>query len=300
MSGTTELTVVKRLHDLSGDVANQPYIARRGILPTLKKFMSNKNPEVQLTAVKTLRLLASHPDNPEFLVQEQGLLATVQSTYDTAPDGVLKTELDAVLEHLRPVASATPAAEPEAPAAPSASTSSDSKNYPSVAPKHKRDVAPRAKAERQKAVRRHMVLRADAINASNVDDLEHLLQYIRGMISYSIDTQNKTLTLFLSTPKHILLKHLADVGFTCEILEEAVVKATGGLTGHMPSYLSSGEQHESDYKRSLVLTGGGVTDHGSGSLAARLERQHKARSKADEEKSTVGGFFSGLARTLLS
>eukprot|EP01061_Rhynchopus_euleeides_P033990 TRINITY_DN57665_c0_g1_i1.p1 TRINITY_DN57665_c0_g1~~TRINITY_DN57665_c0_g1_i1.p1 ORF type:complete len:293 (+),score=86.71 TRINITY_DN57665_c0_g1_i1:54-932(+) len=289
-SAVTELNVVTRLLTLSSDVANQPYIARRGILPTLKKFLTHSDLEVQTTAAKTLKLLASHPDNPEFIAQENGLVAAVLQAYDGAEAPDLKAELEGVMTHLK---SATPQAEP------AASTSTETKAYPVVPENHKRQLAPRNKADRAKVVRRRMTLRTPNISPANVDGLEYFLQNIRGMISYSIDTQNKTLNLFLSTPKHLLLKHLKDVGFESEVLEETVAKTKESGAGNTPSYMSAGEVRESDYKKSLVVQGE-AKDVGGSSLAARL-KEHKARNKAaSEADSSVSGFFSGLARNLLS
>eukprot|EP01064_Diplonema_japonicum_P032661 TRINITY_DN6193_c0_g2_i1.p1 TRINITY_DN6193_c0_g2~~TRINITY_DN6193_c0_g2_i1.p1 ORF type:complete len:294 (+),score=51.81 TRINITY_DN6193_c0_g2_i1:38-919(+) len=291
----TELSVVNRLLALSGDVANQPYIARRGILPTLKRFMTNGDIEVQLVAAKTLRLLASHPDNPDYIAAEAGMVQTVLTTYDGTESADLKAELEGVMAHLKAAAPTTSASSSSA-----KGKKKDGKTYPTVPEQHKKQLAPRTRTEKTKIQRRHMLLKAPAVNSANVDDLEHLLQNIRGMISYSIDTQQQTLNLFLSTPKHILLKHLKDVGFECEVLEEQIAKAHGATGGSTPSYLSSGQSTESDYKRSLVATGE-AKDVGSGSLAARLKEQHKNRNKASaEEKNSVTGFFTGLARNLLS
>ena len=266
--GAQALTVVKRLHELSGDVANQPYIARRGILPTLKNFLGNSELEVQVIAARTLALLASHPDNPECISQEPGMIGAIVKAFQSTSDSELKETLDKVMGHLK-------TALPDAKKQPSQATTSNKKSYPSVPEHHKRQVAPRTKAgERVKAQRRHMVVRLPELNSSNVDDIEHLLQHIRGMISYSIDSQNKTLTLFLSTPRQILAKHLTDVGFQMEVVEETMAKQGGKSSGPGPAYLSSGEPQESDYKRSLVVQGGDAGGGGS-SLSSRLERQRK-------------------------
>ena len=173
----TELAVVSRLHTLSKDVANQPYIARRGILPTLKKFLNNTSLDVQVVAAKTLRLLASHPDNPDFIAAEPGMVAAVLKAYDGTSDAGLKEELEAVMTHLK---SATAQSPPRSKDKPDTSTSTEA--YPAVPEQHKRQLAPRTKGERQKAVRRHMTLSTPAISAANVDGLEYLLQNIRGMV----------------------------------------------------------------------------------------------------------------------
>eukprot|EP01060_Flectonema_neradi_P036035 TRINITY_DN681_c3_g1_i1.p1 TRINITY_DN681_c3_g1~~TRINITY_DN681_c3_g1_i1.p1 ORF type:complete len:291 (+),score=68.91 TRINITY_DN681_c3_g1_i1:52-924(+) len=285
--GAQALTVVKRLHELSGDVANQPYIARRGILPTLKSFLGNSELEVQVVAAKTLALLASHPDNPECISQEPGMISAIVKAFESSDDKELKETLDKVMGNLKSVLP-----DPKKQAAASGATK-NKKAYPSVPEHHKRQIAPRTKAgDRVKAQRRHMLVRLPELNSSNVDDIEHLLQHIRGMISYSIDTQNKTLTLFLSTPRQILAKHLTDVGFQMEVVEETLAKQGGKSSGPGPAYLSSGEPQESDYKRSLVVQGG--DGGGSSSLSSRLERQRKRNQASDEDRGSVAGFFRSL------
>lgn len=66
-----EVSVVTKLYKLALDPANQPYIVRRNILPTLVKFLSNKDTDVVQRSAETLQLLASHPDNPDYMCREK-------------------------------------------------------------------------------------------------------------------------------------------------------------------------------------------------------------------------------------
>ena len=174
----TELNVVTRLLTLSGDVANQPYIARRGILPTLKKFLTHTDLEVQVTAAKTLRLLASHPDNPEFIAQENGMVSTVLTAYDGASSDDLKEELEGVMGYLKSAAPAMPEKEKSA----ASGAGGVRKAYPAVPENHRKQLAPRNKVDRAKVVRRRMTLSTPSVNPANVEGLEYFLQNIRGMV----------------------------------------------------------------------------------------------------------------------
>lgn len=75
------LTLVKRLHSLASDVENQAVVARRGVLPSLLLFLQSSDPTVRHVAAETLVLLSSHPENPECMCRERGLVRIVVATY---------------------------------------------------------------------------------------------------------------------------------------------------------------------------------------------------------------------------
>jgi hypothetical protein len=96
-----EISVVKKLWNLSSEPNNQPYIVRRNILPALIKFLQSKDPQVSQLAAETLKLLSSHPDNPEYICREKGLLQTLVKVYKAEQENeTLKSTLAAVLRNL--------------------------------------------------------------------------------------------------------------------------------------------------------------------------------------------------------
>jgi len=80
------LALVKRLKLLASDVDNQPVVCRRGILPSLLLFLQNTDPEVRHTAAETLVSLSSHPENPDCLCRERGLVQIVVSSYRSSKE----------------------------------------------------------------------------------------------------------------------------------------------------------------------------------------------------------------------
>eukprot|EP00995_Heteronema_vittatum_P000499 NODE_1066_length_1078_cov_180.125364_g743_i0.p1 GENE.NODE_1066_length_1078_cov_180.125364_g743_i0~~NODE_1066_length_1078_cov_180.125364_g743_i0.p1 ORF type:complete len:254 (-),score=77.95 NODE_1066_length_1078_cov_180.125364_g743_i0:245-1006(-) len=123
-----ELTVVTKLRALSLDPNNQPYIVRRNILPTLLKFLTCGDKQVTLLAAETLNTLSSHPDNPDYMCREKGLVPAVVKLYQATPDPELKASLGGLMKNLHnAVPNAGAPKDKAAPAAPAAASAPESR-----------------------------------------------------------------------------------------------------------------------------------------------------------------------------
>eukprot|EP00762_Andalucia_godoyi_P000542 ANDGO_05439.mRNA.1 hypothetical protein len=77
------LGVVEQLKTLCSNPQNQPYIARRGILPSLIGILQHLDLQVVLTACQAIQLLALCPDNHVLLVREPQLMPTLWNLFRT-------------------------------------------------------------------------------------------------------------------------------------------------------------------------------------------------------------------------
>ena len=87
-------------------------------IPIPSAFFSsgNKEPEVVQCTAETLRFLSSHPDNPEYMCREKGLVQSVVKQYQSTTDPKLKPVLADVMRNLH---SAIPGARKEGEKSPS-------------------------------------------------------------------------------------------------------------------------------------------------------------------------------------
>eukprot|EP01062_Namystynia_karyoxenos_P028849 TRINITY_DN21790_c0_g2_i1.p1 TRINITY_DN21790_c0_g2~~TRINITY_DN21790_c0_g2_i1.p1 ORF type:complete len:387 (+),score=71.46 TRINITY_DN21790_c0_g2_i1:109-1161(+) len=320
-AGSDVLPVALRLKSLASVTGNQPYIARKGVLPTLLKFLRSEQIAVQLSAAETLRLLSSHPDNPSVMAQDAELVRELrdkllQLQREPADNSTqqLRGDLEATCTALRgalppdqqwqldipqpggdgmpglqthselgqlPPGAVHPAWPPAADAVSGVSYAQSA--YPSVMPTYRREHTARRPAGtgRQARARRNLVVLCAGLTGERVDDCEHILRHVRGVVSYSIVGQE--LHLFCSTPTQMLLHYLAECGFEPHLLHENCPPPThrgGSVAGSI----------QVDYARALV---------GQGKVRDHTDR-HPRRDRHANDRSTVASFFQNLGRTLFS
>eukprot|EP01012_Entosiphon_sulcatum_P054538 TRINITY_DN75411_c0_g1_i1.p1 TRINITY_DN75411_c0_g1~~TRINITY_DN75411_c0_g1_i1.p1 ORF type:complete len:320 (-),score=62.14 TRINITY_DN75411_c0_g1_i1:169-1029(-) len=275
-----ELSVVNKLWALSTDYNNQPYIVRRGILPTLVKFLHSPEPQVTLLTAQCLEQLASHPDNPEYMCREKGLVSAVYKLYslpDISPK--LKTTLAAVLKHLSSAlpAEETPRAVPSSSACPPSTTAA---SEPSEPPNRKK---------------RNITLCLKGEAKAQLQDIDSCLRKHPGVISYSFNDQEQIATVYGTALPATVARALGDAGFPAEVVKDREAqRVEQAEQAEAPSYLpEEADTAESDYKRSLVTTG-------ENSLAARLERRRQEKLREREMQKQQQGAMSSFFRKLTS
>jgi len=289
-----ELTLAKRFRTLANDMANRPVVARRGTLPSLLKFLQHHEWEVRHEAAHTILLLAQHPDNPEFLCREPAFIKTVYEAYKAAEmeDPELHGIFQKIFNELRHVL------------AQSEETTHvlDEENENAVDHMASARVAKNrgTRVRQGAALSRSLVIKIENLSAATHDELEHLLQTIRGIISYTVDAPLKTVRMFVSTQTSVLVMVLSDGGFEVSVVSDEVVQRstpdTMSESGYAPSYRSmAGATKQpsgsfSDFRRTLVL-------HGleSNSLQARVAKQKEEQQrKYQQERGTISGLLGKL------
>eukprot|EP00756_Hemistasia_phaeocysticola_P008498 Hpha_TRINITY_DN14630_c0_g1::TRINITY_DN14630_c0_g1_i1::g.48406::m.48406 len=310
-SQIAELPVALRLRTLASEEGNQLYIAKRGVLPTLVKFLRHDQPSVQIIAAETLRLLASHPDVPAEMVRDPDLVREVRSQILAHRDSFddqsqqFHRELEAVRSALRPALSPEQQRAGEldlarsdcpplgamhqdfqmprmqhmpsdAQSAYGRSVYEDPRAYPTVLGAYRREAAPRRGGPGKARPRRHLVIHCAALTPEKVDDCEYLLRHIRGVVSYSIVGQN--VQIFCSTPTHALHMYLQENGYQPEVREESV-----------PAQTIASQYPESVHAKPVVP---------KGELRDHTERPR--RDKHSKDRSVVSEFFQTLGRHLFS
>eukprot|EP01027_Heterolobosea_sp_BB2_P005810 GEZU01008837.1.p1 GENE.GEZU01008837.1~~GEZU01008837.1.p1 ORF type:complete len:300 (+),score=81.47 GEZU01008837.1:130-1029(+) len=286
-------TVAIKLRDLAKDPEHQPYIARRGVLPALIGFVDGPSSEVRLIAAEALRFLSSHPDNRKIMAAEPNLVETICKHFNNSNDEIFRkiacdillhlsdhlTEdqknntlsLNSVLAFSRVIAGA--------PTTPVATEKVAHKSSPILANK------------------RNILLSIPKMTTE--DQISKLLLSIRGTISYRINLQKKQVVLYTRTPTDRLLSFLENGGFPAQVVKETecdpedsnkenVDSSAGKQAPGSPKYLGKSPVKESEYKRSLVTTGGADT------LEARIARQKSQKQKRQEEASGVSRFLGKL------
>jgi len=61
-------------------------MVRRGAIPTLAKYLTNEIAEVRLHAAEALRFLSDHPETPEPMSEEKGLLEALVAASHNAEE----------------------------------------------------------------------------------------------------------------------------------------------------------------------------------------------------------------------
>lgn len=282
---TDELAVLTRLHSIAKEYDNQPVVVRRGA-GILLKFLSHENYDIRKLAAETLQLLSGHPDNPEYLCRERGLVQMLYACYRKAEadDPLLFDVYSSIFDNLKP-----------------ALESGGEENLPAPKPTLVAD-GESARVAKNRSARvksgsmnqcRAMVLAISNMN-DGIDELQETLVTTRGVISYTLQQQNKQVVVFLSTPTATLLKILSDSGFDVNVVSESLVDRSAAQHASLDGTTASGyaryasEAADSEYKRSLVLHGIEMN-----SLAARIRKQHDDRNSS-EKKGTLNRVFSAL------
>jgi hypothetical protein len=288
MAEASEIALSNRLRALCEEYSNRPYIVRRGVLSTLVKFLQHENREIHLNAAETLRLLSEHPENPEPMCKEKGLLQALATAFQVAENvdadmfqvvGEVVGNLEAALD--RRTSEATPAI-------PETESSMTAKNRGT---RIVHSVVGRT---------RTVVLEIPTLSDANASGLSDLFECTRGVVSFTLDTVGHTATLYSSTSTPTILRLLEDKGFIALVRSETNPTARGAQvrtsTTQLPQYLSGkgAAGDGSDYLRSIVLHG---VD--GNSLSSRLERQKQEKTRSAKEKNAkqvagLQGFFQKI------
>jgi hypothetical protein len=298
---TSTVGLVKRFHQLASDYDNRPVVVQRGTVRSIMRFVGHEEWEVRSTAAETLLLLAKHPDNKEPLCREKGLIEAIFAEYrDTeGKDPELHDTYAAIFDELRSVLETDAAAD----------AGDDEGATPQNDGHSVRTVQNRPTRVRQGAkASRSLLLTVVNLTPTTHDELDHLLQTTRGVVSYTIDCPTKAVRVFGSVVTAALRTVLEDGGFEVEVVSDDVVagdadadagdeNASSAASG-LPSYRQSGAQGSSrlnifgnvDWRRTIVL-------HGieGNSLQARLDRQKEERErKHAASKGAMSSFLGKL------
>lgn len=312
--GNSALVLAQRFLTLSQEYNNRPVVVRRGTLPSLMKLLANRSWEVRHTAAKTLELLAEHPQNPEFMCREKGL---VQSLYDAfqesdISDPELHATLARVFDHLKQALGGD------------AAGSQDDERMDDgglATGESIRTVKNRPTRVKQGATTsRRVVLSVAGLSQPEVaSGIEDLLQTTRGIVSYTVDPGSALVSLFTSLSTDTILTVLnGHTTVDCRVVSEEEFAAVapppsssrGGVA--MPSYggqyrrggggilgaaTSSSARHGDPmaaFRHSLVIHGAD-----SNSLASRIarEKEDEKRRQMESQRTSVSSFLSKLAKS---
>lgn len=156
--------------------------------------------------------------------------------------------------------------------------------------------------------KRNVVLKIAALCSEDArQNMQKLVLSIRGTISFRINVQQTTLTLYTRTTTDRLLEILERGGFRgiTVVLDKEMESNTQGQqvqsgsgcdkenrAPDSPKYLqkSPDRKEESQYKQSLALT-----NQGGDTLEARIARQRNLNDKKKKEQSAVSGFINKLS-----
>eukprot|EP00668_Euglena_longa_P034492 GGOE01044307.1.p1 GENE.GGOE01044307.1~~GGOE01044307.1.p1 ORF type:complete len:291 (-),score=99.96 GGOE01044307.1:723-1541(-) len=256
-----ELTVVTKLRDLSADPANQPYIVRRNILPTLVKFLTNKDPQVVLRAAETLRFLSSHQDNPDYMCREKGLVQAVVKLYQSTPDATLKAVVADIMRNLHAAikkegGGASPPASP-------AQARPEGGEVPMPASPPPKDPE-------------YVVMLEVWDNTLRCDEVEKAVLPMKGVLSCVALPESRAVRVVTRLDGNDIVEHLKRQGMSVQVADQK------------PHTKDDGGDVDGEYRKSLVAAG-------ENSLAARLKRQREERLKEREarvqQESTMSRFF---------
>jgi hypothetical protein len=288
----TELSLVKRFHQLAQDYDNRPVVVRRGTVKSILRFMQHDDWEVKHEAAATVLLLAQHPDNKEALCREKGFLPTLFESYKDSEiaDPRLHEIYSEVFEELRAVL-AVEEGQDALNAVDGTLSNRDDGSIRTVKNRPTR-VAQGASSSRA------LTISVANLTPSTHDELENLLQTTRGVVSYTIDVPEKSVRIFLSTQTSALKLVLTDGGFDVDVVSEEAIERNEdaeNAAAPRPTYKTGGLRGlnifgDVDWKRTLVL-------HGieGNSLQARLERQKEERARKHEQsKSTMSTLLGKL------
>ena len=292
---STEVALSKRLRILCTDYENRPYVVKRGVLPTLVKFLSHENLLIAVNAAESLHVLSEHPDNPTPMCKENALLPALSKAYQTystmASNPSIRTEqpYDNAADDLQSVnteasfsstdPSSTPIcahlAELISKIVANLESSLEEVGSPETAqPSQITDETSmwmndsHSHARIQSSVihqTRSVVLDIPSLTEDTVNQLATLLETIRGIISFTIDFNRHVVRLLLTTPTPTFLRILDDHGFIAIILHEENVQQNNfhHITDeNTPQYVSQGEYRRTRHGSSRKEGNNSLIPHG--------------------------------------
>lgn len=230
-----------KLRTLSIDPANQPFIARRGVLPTLIGFVDGSNAEVRVIGAESMRFLSSHPDNRKLMAEEPNLVDTLCKAFNnSATEPILREVIGDILlylsDHLSEAhrnqslsltqvlafsksqqlhdACSTPVSDKtksftsaSSAAAPLSNSTANSNNGSS--------------SSSSLTHKRNLVLSVPNLKTDeNQQQLQKVLLSIRGTISFRVNLQQKSVALYTKTTTDKILHVLESSKFPATVLKE--------------------------------------------------------------------------------
>ena len=321
---STEIALSKRLRILCTEYDNRPYVVKRGVLPTLVKFLSHDNLLIAANAAESLHLLSEHPENPTPMCKENALLPSLSKAYQTysamagVPSPRRDPTLSAASDDLRSEATEASFSSTDPSNTPMCTHIADiiakivtnlevsitEPDVPETAQPTQQDDERGAWVQEsypngriQSSVihqTRSVVLDIPSLTEDTVNQLATLLETIRGIISFTIDFNRHVVRLLLTTPTPTFLRILDDNGFISIILQEENVEQNNFHhigDGNTPQYITENEYrrerrvHHSNSKSSLVVHGRRRSKH-------KKDRRHG--DKGAEGQTFLGRLASWL------
>ncbi|KAF0978230.1 hypothetical protein FDP41_002745 [Naegleria fowleri] len=310
--------VVTKLRTLSMDRDNQPVIVRRGVTTSLVSFLSQPHyhVNVKVIACETLKMLSSHPDNPELMAKEPSLVESLISMYKSEVDktnalcvliqdiinnlygNLSREQLEMLPSDL--LSSQAPVNGSIASSVAALANSSNNGSASSVDAKKKK-----------KRKKRNVVLQVDQlVNEKQRQRLEELILQLKGTISYTFNVPKKQVTIYTRTSTEKILEELAKNSYMTSVISDSICETeynhhySYDKENYTPQYLSSEKSssstnnnnnntQKSSYMQSLVA----CEDN---SLQARRKKKAGTSSQQQQSKEEQGNGVSGFISKITS
>lgn len=196
--------IVNRLRTLALDYDSRPIIVRRGVLPNLIRFLKSEDEQVKLLASETLRLLASHPENPKIMSEEANLVSTVCKVLNNkATHSTIKSNLQEVLINL-------------------ADFLTEEQKESSLSLQVLLQTLKRKQQEpRDQHRKRNLVLSAEQLNSESArHEIQEVILSVKGIISFTCNIPERTIHLYTRTEPAIIMRALNDAGYESKIISD--------------------------------------------------------------------------------
>ncbi|KAG2385907.1 hypothetical protein C9374_003056 [Naegleria lovaniensis] len=293
--------VVTKLRTLAMDRDNQPVIVRRGVTTSLVSFLSQPHyhVNVKVIACETLKMLSSHPDNPELMAKEPSLIESLLSMYKSEVDksNVLCVLIQDIINNLYCNLSRD-----QLEMLPSDLLSSQAPVNGSICSSVAASSQDAKKKKKRK--KRNVVLQIDQlVNEKQRQRLEELILQLKGTISYTFNVPKKQVTIYTRTSTEKILEELSKNSYVTSVISDSVCETeynnfSYDKENYTPQYLSSEKSsshgnststQKSSYMQSLVA----CEDN---SLQARRKKKTSSSQQQpkEEQGSGVTGFISKI------
>ena len=279
--------VVNKLRTLALDRENQPVIVRRGVTTSLVSFLGQNHYHinVKVIACETLKMLSSHPDNPELMAKEPNLVESLMALYKAEVDKTITicTLITEIISNLYNNLSRE-----QLEMLPSDLLSSQAPVNDGVA-----SIDAKKKKRRKK---RNVVLQIEQLtNEKQRQKIEELILQLKGTISYTFNVPKKQVTVYTRTSTEKILEELAKHTYSTAVVSDSICETeynnlTYDKENYQPQYISqertsSSKSQNSSYMQSLVA----CEDN---SLQARKKKKQQQQTKQDQ--GSVTGFISKI------
>jgi hypothetical protein len=262
------LKIVNKLKSLSSETANQPVIARRGVLPNLVTFIKNKDIEVQTKSAETLKLLSSHPENQKLLSQEPGLVDAFLALFNdeyTHKDvrAIVSDILVNIGEYL----------------------SDDQKDRTLSLKSVLESLKSSNKEDNNK--KRNITINIPKMNEQTKMAIQKVVTTMKGIISYSMSLNSKELFVYAKTTSKYIVALLEGSGYPGTVISEEVCSTE----------LLENQENVKPVSLNFKNTAAGL-DYQPSSKAVVCDtlqdRIAKRKQRQQDDSSQGGGFFTRI------